>query len=356
MRRYQNPKSTLKFVLIAIIMMVLADYAWTKLTGKTPEGMPAPKSIEDVILALPPDATPVPVTPEQVAPEAGSENFFTAALPEDIEEQLARPLPDQQSAPAVVPVPAAPALPVLPEGGRPKIVIIIDDMGVDVRHSRQVIALSGPLTLAFLPYAEKAKELAAAAAEAGHERIIHVPMEAMNTTMDLGPLALRTSMSDAELRAEFEKIAATFEGYVGINNHMGSRLTQDKRAMAVIMDLLKESNMVFVDSKTIQTSVAEQVAKEFGVPHASRDVFLDHRPTASFVSEALAETERIARRKGVAIAIGHPKPATIEGLKAWLPTLKDKGFDLVPVSAAVARPARQAVSAAPAPQPVPLPQ
>jgi polysaccharide deacetylase 2 family uncharacterized protein YibQ len=220
-------------------------------------------------------------------------------------------------------------------GARAKIAIVIDDVGMNLSQSRAAINLDSNVTLAFLPYATRVKALAAQGKSKGHEIIIHTPMEAINGRMNLGPLALKANMASTDFTAEFQKITESFEGYVGINNHMGSRLTQDKKAMGQLMRLLKSKKLYFLDSKTINTSIAAQTAAFYGVPFAVRDVFLDHEDTPEFVAKALRRTERVARETGRAIAIGHPKKNTMAALQKWLPTLDAKGFDLVPLSALI---------------------
>jgi hypothetical protein len=113
---------------------------------------------------------------------------------------------------------------------------------------------------------------------------------------------------------------------------MGSRLTQDKAKMDELMDILSARGLFFVDSKTIQSSVAAHEAAQAGVPYAERDVFLDHVESREFVDKALRHAEQLALRRGYAIAIGHPKSFTLDGLRAWIPTLAAKGIELVPVS------------------------
>lgn len=216
---------------------------------------------------------------------------------------------------------------------KPRVVIIIDDLGLNVRNSKRVVGLPAPLTLAYLPYANGLQGQVDEAREAGHELIIHTPMEPMNGKTDPGPGALLSSMSDTAREAAFEKMLDSFEGYIGINNHMGSRLTQDEDAMIQIMEMLRVRGLVFVDSKTSPQSVAADVAREMGLYYAERDVFLDHEETPEFVARALLQLENIARRKGIAIAIGHPKEVTIAALEAWIPTLEQKGLLLAPVSA-----------------------
>ncbi|WP_435641826.1 divergent polysaccharide deacetylase family protein [Micavibrio aeruginosavorus] len=227
------------------------------------------------------------------------------------------------------------AAPVHKAATNPRVVIIIDDMGVDVKRSAAVVDLPAGLTLAYLPYASNIKAQTAKAKDAGHELMVHVPMEPMSQTKDPGPEVLRVGQDIAAFDQVLQDDLSAFDGYVGINNHMGSKLTQDKAAMARVMNELKSRNLYFIDSRTIQNSVAGDMAREAGVPHAGRDVFLDHENTADFVSKSLAQVERKALKDGLAIAIGHPKDVTIEGLRAWLPTLKDKGIELVPASQVV---------------------
>ncbi len=107
------------------------------------------------------------------------------------------------------------------------------------------------------------------------------------------------------------------------------------------MGLLKGRGLYFIDSKTIGSSVAAETAREYGIPYAIRDVFLDHEISTEFVRSALKKLENMAHKKGYAIAIGHPHKETIEVLKEWIPTLKDKGLTLVPASAVIRHPAQQ---------------
>lgn len=219
-----------------------------------------------------------------------------------------------------------------------KIVIVIDDIGMNRKWSKAAINLDGKVTLALLPYAMHVRDDADNAIEKGHEIIIHTPMEAMTPDLDYGGMGLMSDMSIKELSQMFDKITQSFDGYVGINNHMGSKLTQDETAMRQLMSILKTRQLYFLDSKTIASSVAAQVAQEMGVPYAVRDVFLDHEDATEYVVHALSEVERIATEYGQAIAIGHPKQNTVEALQKWLPTLKEKGFELVPLSELVIRP------------------
>ena len=288
-----------------------------------------------------------------VMPESG-EAFFDAD-PTEAQTEITRTQEEDESETAGDQIVITPG-PMTPPAGNvavnPKISIIIDDVGMNIEGSEETLDLPAPVTVAILPYAEKAGYFAQEAKEKGHEIIIHTPMEAMSADVDLGGLSLLTTQSDEEFQAELEKIFASFEGYVGINNHMGSKLTQDSGAMTRLMAALKKRGLFFVDSKTIHTSVAAQTADSSGVPYASRDVFLDHEETPEFVHSALQKLERVASEQGSAIAIGHPKGVTLEGLRAWMPQAPARGFEFVPVRARIRKPS-QPVQDLGAAQPVP---
>ena len=275
--------------------------------------------------------TPGKTPPVEKTPEAGK----TPKTPKTQETQKTPETPKTPNAPKTPEVEKTPK-----EWSRDKdkISIVIDDVGMNLVESNRAIDLPSEVTLAFLPYAETVRELSAKARSQGHELIIHTPMEAINSDVSLGPMALKTDMDFASFDKEFSKMAASFDGYAGVNNHMGSRLTQDAEAMGYLMDQLKQRGLYFLDSRTIATSVAADTARSYGVPYAERDVFLDHKETVEFTANALEELEQVARRNGRAIAIGHPKKITIDALNKWIPTLEKKGFELVELSELLKKP------------------
>lgn len=222
--------------------------------------------------------------------------------------------------------------------GVARVVVIIDDMGVNSLMSEAVVGLPGPLTLSYLPYASDVSDLVGIASERGHEIMVHVPMEPLNDKLDPGQGVLTTDMSSEELSAALDSNLDVFDNYVGINNHMGSRLTQSAEAMALVMAEMKLRGLLFVDSRTISTSVADDTAEAYGVAHVSRDVFLDHNSDYESVRKSLEKLEEVALEHGYAVAIGHPKKNTIKALYEWLPTLGRKGIALVPVSDVVTVP------------------
>jgi hypothetical protein len=245
--------------------------------------------------------------------------------------------PDPPPAPVAVPTWRRNAVPVTFADARPKIAIVVDDMGVIHPYSDQVLALPAPLTLSWFPFAPDLPEQVAAGAARGHEATLHMPMQSFSdSTRQTGPDPLRIdlppSVNLARLRAALDAVPDT----VGLNNHMGAVATRDAALMDLVAGEARARGMLFLDSVTIPHSVALARAEIAGVPAAARDVFIDHDAGPAVIREQLAEIEATARRLGYAIAIGHPRPHTLEALEAWLPTLAAKGFVLWPISATVA--------------------
>ena len=220
----------------------------------------------------------------------------------------------------------------------PRVVVVIDDLGIDRAHSRMAARLPGPLTLSFLTYANDLPEQTRDARANGHELMLHVAMEPNDKSVDPGPNVLLTGQDAAEIRKSLEWGFNRFEGYVGVNNHMGSRFTRDTAGMTVVMEEMAKRGLLFLDSRTSGRTVAAALAARHRVPFEERNVFLDADDRPGEAEARLKELEALARRHGHAIAIGHPKERTLAALGAWLPTLAAKGLVLSPLSAVVRSP------------------
>lgn len=216
---------------------------------------------------------------------------------------------------------------------QPRIALIIDDMGVDARRSALVVALDKALTLSYLPYAAGIVAQTAAARAAGHELLVHVPMESTVDDAHPGPKVLETGTPWREIEQRLRWSLRQFDGFVGINNHMGSRFTRDAGAMRVVMRELSRRGLLFVDSLTGTGSRAALVARSLLTPFAERDVFIDHEDDLDAIRARFADLERIARGRGTAVGIGHPRDNTIAVLRQWIPDARARGFAFVPVSA-----------------------
>jgi len=223
------------------------------------------------------------------------------------------------------------------EGTRAKIAIVIDDLGLDEQMTRQMATFNAPLTMAFLPYAENLAFQTEFAAEQGHELMVHLPMQPKNDAADPGPNALLESVDPDEFERRILWNLGRFEGYVGVNNHMGSALTENPGLMVRLMVHLRKGGFLFLDSLTSPESVGARAAAATGVPHISRDIFLDNNRDIQSIIAQLEATKRIARARGYAVAIGHPYEETLKALEFWYGGLDTSKFMLVPLSQLVAQ-------------------
>ncbi len=213
----------------------------------------------------------------------------------------------------------------------PTIAIIIDDMGHNLVQGERLIALDQPLTLAFLPYRRHTSSLAEKAHQYQKEIMLHAPMA--NTRMlDLGPGGLSPDMTRREVTETLRRSLQSIPHVKGVNNHMGSLLTQQLEAMDWIMSELYQYPVYFVDSRTIASSVAGDVASAYQIPTLSRDVFLDHEQTEEYVDKQFKLLVKRARENGSAIGIGHPHKVTVDYLEKHLPLLDEQGIAVATVS------------------------
>lgn len=221
---------------------------------------------------------------------------------------------------------------------KPAITIVIDDLGVVHPATERVLAMQGPLTLSWFPFARKLPEQVAAGLARGHEATLHMPMQSFgNSEAWTGPNPLRIDLPNEVNLERLRAAIAAVPNTVGLNNHMGSVATHDPALMALVARETLANDMLFLDSVVIPHSQGIIQAHQAGVVSAARDFFIDHSPDPIQIREQLAEIEAHARKHGDVIAIGHPWPHTVTALEEWLPTLEGKGFALWPLSAMVAR-------------------
>ena len=237
--------------------------------------------------------------------------------------------PGEGNAPRADAAPLAPAP--IPAPVRPRIAVVIDDLGLDRAAFDRINALPGPLTLAFLPYGEDAQAMLDAAAPE-HDTLLHLPTEPHARREDAGPDMLRPGPPAAILGALNANLAK-LSGFDGVNNHTGSLFTEDPGAMAVLLSALDARGLYFLDSVTTPRPVARRLAQSEGWRVAQRDVFLDDDYAAgeALVRARLLEAERLARANGHAVVIGHPYKATARALGPWLASAPARGIDLVTV-------------------------
>ena len=217
---------------------------------------------------------------------------------------------------------------------KPILSLVIDDLGYSLSKGQAAIELEGDHTYAIIPDATYSKRLATLANEMDKETILHLPLQSSSSLAAREPNALNESMNEDQLVVNLNTMLAEMPNIKGINNHMGSHLTEIDYFMRPIMDSIRSynSNLYFLDSLTTPRSVAQQVALYSGLDSISRDVFLDN--DYSNVESIRLQFHiwlRKAQERGFAIAIGHPHSPTIEFLASNLPEV-EKSFEFMSVS------------------------
>ena len=218
---------------------------------------------------------------------------------------------------------------------RPRIAIVIDDLGPNRMLTERAISLPDSISLAFLPHPQTSAALATRAIEEGHETLIHMPMEPLDSSVNPGPGALLLSMTFKEVLQQLRLAFTQVPGAIGLNNHMGSKFTQDEDAMATLMVELKARDMIFLDSRTTPATKGHIIAKKRKVKSISRNIFLDNDRSKIAIRKQLFLAEKFAQKNGVAVVIGHPYPETFLVLEEWIPDAVMRGFILVQISTIV---------------------
>ncbi|MED5389710.1 MAG: divergent polysaccharide deacetylase family protein [Pseudomonadota bacterium] len=213
----------------------------------------------------------------------------------------------------------------------PRIAIIIDDLGYHRLHGQAIADLPAAVTCAVIPYSPHGRRLAERASLAGKEVLVHMPMAAHHhAALDRG--GLRVDMNENELLGSVRQALSQIPQARGLNNHMGSALTEQNEPMEWLMAELKAHQLFFVDSRTSSHTVAQKVASQQGLANAGRDIFLDNNRDLASINAQFNKLIRLARQRGRAIAIGHPYPETVHYLQQVLPLMEEAGIEVVPVS------------------------
>lgn len=224
------------------------------------------------------------------------------------------------------PVPPAAAV-------RPRIAIVIDDLGEEKQVAQQLLDWTVPVTFAILPFTSHARTLASEAHEKGKEVLLHLPMEPYEYPRARpGKGVLLHGMAKEKLQRQLLEDIDAVPHIDGVSNHMGSRLMEDPAILKVILAELKKRGLFFLDSRTTPRTVGFRIAKSLGMRSAERSVFLDHSHGEKAVKQSLEELIERAFSTGKAIGIGHPHPYTIKSLNEMIPKIQEKGIEIVPVS------------------------
>jgi polysaccharide deacetylase 2 family uncharacterized protein YibQ len=212
----------------------------------------------------------------------------------------------------------------------PRIALIIDDLGHNMNATtRAVFDLGIPLTVAVLPDLPNSEAAFRLAAERGVPALLHLPMEPEGK-LNPGRQPVTVGMGEAEIDALLERHQTRYPTFIGVNNHMGSSATADHSTMRALASVLKRRDLFFIDSQTTPNSVGYETAREGGLWTIRNDLFLDaDTRSAETVAVHLMELCDAARKNGLAVGIAHPRPYTLQALRALLPRLQAEGFEFV---------------------------
>lgn len=221
------------------------------------------------------------------------------------------------------------------EGG--KLAIIIDDFGAGRNGVKEMMSINRNLTFAVMPFSEYSREDAEAAHENGYEVIVHLPMEPNQGKRSwLGPRPILAGMKGDEVRQIVRDAFEDVPFAAGANIHMGSKASSDESIISAVLDIIKEKELYFVDSRTADHPIGKKVADVMGVRCYERNIFMDGQQPKSFVKSRLAEAADVSVKKGYAVAIGHVGieggKITAEAIREMLPEFDRKNVELVYVS------------------------
>lgn len=218
-----------------------------------------------------------------------------------------------------------------------RIAIIIDDIGYqDPELIKKFCALKQRITLSIFPDETRAVWAAKLAVSEGHGVMVHLPMEPIDfPDRDPGPSAIFSDYSEEKIRILTKKALVSIPFARGINNHMGSQVTKNRKAIRSVLKEIQKAELYFIDSVTSPESIAYDMAQDMGIRSGRNTLFLDLKKEPEAVEGALYFLAKEARREGTVIGIGHPKLVTLEALQRVLPKLEKEGIVFIHAGNAV---------------------
>jgi len=198
------------------------------------------------------------------------------------------------------------------------IALVLDDVGYDLAAVKRMLDLSVPVAISILPDSPFARQAATLSKQAGQVVMLHLPMQPEDPSLPMTEDFLHDNMKRQSIRNTFLRDLEKVPFVEGVNNHMGSKLTQQDKPMHWVMQLCKEKGLFFVDSRTSAQSVAATTAESMGVAWASRSIFLDHEMTLEAMKHAWQRARNCAKKKLSCVVIAHPRAKTVTFLENYL--------------------------------------
>lgn len=296
------------------VLFAVGIYAGLRLTQPPPRpdfsALPRPAELAP---ATPTGEEAPPPAPATVAPESQPPPSADPAPNPDADLRVARQPPP-------------------PPTDRPRIALVIDDLGRRMDDLDTLANLGVRITYSVLPFESRTPQVVAELRRRGVEILCHLPMEPKNGAANPGPGALLLSMDHDELVAATRRALDAVPGAVGVNNHMGSGLLSQRNALDAVLSVVAENRLYFLDSRTSADTLGYSLARHLGLPAAERQVFLDTERDPAFIRGQFDELRATARKRGAAIAIAHPYRETLALLATAIPAAQAEGFEFVTVS------------------------
>ena len=193
-----------------------------------------------------------------------------------------------------------------PEVRAKQLFVVVDDAGLALAETQQFLDIPVPMTMAVLPHLKDTESVCRAIAhDKRKEMILHQPMEAYDASKRTGDGAIRSATRPQQVAAILDWNLSSVKGAVGMNNHMGSRITEDPELVRAVLRYCKAHDLFFLDSKTAYNSVVPRVAVLEDMHVEQRDCFLDIQHDREYIRRMWAQAVEIANEKGYAIVIGH---------------------------------------------------
>ncbi|MFA5256146.1 MAG: divergent polysaccharide deacetylase family protein [Candidatus Omnitrophota bacterium] len=214
----------------------------------------------------------------------------------------------------------------------PKVAIVIDDFGYNMNNIDRLFAIKRAVTFSVLPNLPYSKKIASLASSKGYEVILHLPMESVDSSAPAETDTIKTGMGEKDILAVLEKDIASVPGLSGVSNHQGSKATEDKRCMSIVLSGLKKRSLYFFDSLVTDKSVCRMAAARWKVPYAKRDIFLDNENNPEYIEKQMLSLRKMAFKYGSVIAVCHDRKNTIAVLSKMMPELAEEGIRFVYLS------------------------
>ena len=210
------------------------------------------------------------------------------------------------------------------DDGKPIIALIIGELGVS--KSNIELGLPEEVTFGFSSYID------ISSAYLNNQLLLNIPLQSVDYPKDdPGPQALLLENSEQENLNRLNAILNKKINYQGVYTPADENYTNSEKTAEFLLANLKQRNLIYLCGIADKNNLIYQIAKKIDFHILANDVILDDVISSEAINDKLIELENIAREQGSAIAVGSSYPLTIELLKQWIPSLKEKDIKILPI-------------------------